>query len=82
MVHYIKRSVEPRHALKIDGAVKKPGPVKAAAEDRPVEPVLAVVYSPEGCIALAIADALAPLRVSRTAGGNEAKKPSRAPRTT
>ena len=42
MIHYIKRSVDTRHALKIDGAVKKPGPVEAAAEDWTIEPVLSV----------------------------------------
>ena len=43
MVHYVERLIEPRHALKVDTAVKQPGAVEAAAEDRPIEPVLAVV---------------------------------------
>ena len=42
MVHYIKRSVEPRHAFEIDGAIKKPGPVETSAQDRPIEPVFPV----------------------------------------
>ena len=42
MVHYVKRGVEPRHALKIDAAVKQTRAIKAAAEDRPIEPVLPV----------------------------------------
>lgn len=42
MIHYIKRGVEPRHALEIDAAVKQTGAVEAAAEDRPIEPVLPV----------------------------------------
>ena len=43
MVHYVERLIEPRHALEIDTAVKKPGPVKAATEHGPVKPVLTVV---------------------------------------
>ena len=43
MIHYVKRSVEPRHALKIDAAVKEPSPIEAAAEHGPVKPVLTVV---------------------------------------
>lgn len=43
MIHYVKRSVKPRYALKIDGAVKKPGSVQTAAEHGPVKPVLTVV---------------------------------------
>lgn len=43
MIHYIKRGIDTRHALKVDAAVKQPGAIKAAAEDRPIEPVLAVV---------------------------------------
>ena len=42
MIHYIERGIDTRHALKIDAAVKKPGPVEAAAEYGPIEPVLAV----------------------------------------
>lgn len=42
MIHYVERLIEPRHALEIDAAVKKPGSVQAAAEDRPIEPVLPV----------------------------------------
>ena len=43
MVHYIERLIEPRHALEVDAAVKQASAVEAAAEDRPIEPVLAVV---------------------------------------
>jgi hypothetical protein len=43
MIHYIERGVEPRHALEIDAAVKQASAVEAAAEDWPIEPVLAVV---------------------------------------
>lgn len=43
MIHYVKCLIEPRHALKIDAAVEKPGAVEAAAEDWPIEPVLTVV---------------------------------------
>lgn len=43
MIHYIERGIDTRHALKIDAAVKQPSPVKAAAQDRPIEPVLSVV---------------------------------------
>ena len=43
MVHYVKRGVEPRHALKIDAAVKQAGAIEAAAEHGPVQPVLTVV---------------------------------------
>ena len=42
MIHYVERLIEPRHALEIDAAVKKPSPVEAAAEHGPVEPVLSV----------------------------------------
>jgi hypothetical protein len=42
VVHYIECSVDTRHALELDGAVKKPGPVEAAAEHGPVKPVLSV----------------------------------------
>lgn len=31
MIHYVERSVEPRHALEIDGAVKQTRAIKAAA---------------------------------------------------
>ena len=43
MVHYVERLIEPRHALEVDAAVKQASAVEAAAEDRPIEPVLAVV---------------------------------------
>ena len=43
MVHYVKRSVKPRHALKIDAAVEKPGPVQTTAEHGPIQPVFPVV---------------------------------------
>ena len=36
MIHHIKRLIEPRHALEIDGTIKKPGPVETAAEHGPV----------------------------------------------
>lgn len=42
MIHYIKRLIKSSHAFEIDAAVKKPGPVEAAAEHGPVEPVLPV----------------------------------------
>lgn len=42
MVHYVERLIEPRHALEVDTAVKQTGAVEAAAEDRPIEPVLSV----------------------------------------
>ena len=42
MVHYVECLIEPSHALEIDAAVKKPGPVEAAAEHGPVEPVFPV----------------------------------------
>ena len=42
MVHYVERLIEPRHALEVDAAVKQASAVEAAAEDRPIEPVLAV----------------------------------------
>lgn len=42
MVHYVERGIDTRHTLKIDAAVKQPSPVKAAAQDWPVEPVLSV----------------------------------------
>lgn len=42
MIHYIERGIDTRHALEIDTAVKKPGPIKAAAQDWPIEPVLSV----------------------------------------
>lgn len=42
MIHYIERGIDTRHALKIDGAVKEPSPVEAAAEHGPVQPVLPV----------------------------------------
>lgn len=42
MVHYIERGIDTRHTFEIDTAVKKPGPVEAAAEHGPVEPVLSV----------------------------------------
>lgn len=43
MVHYIKGRVDPRDALEIDGAVKQPSAVETAAEDWPIQPILAVV---------------------------------------
>lgn len=43
MIHYIKRGIDTRHALKVNAAVKQPGAVEAATEDRPIEPVLTVV---------------------------------------
>ena len=43
MVHYVECLIEPRHALEINTAVKQARAVEAAAEDRPIEPVLAVV---------------------------------------
>ena len=43
MIHYIERGIDTRHALEVDTAVKQPGAVEAAAEDWPIEPVLAVV---------------------------------------
>ena len=42
MVPHVERLIESRHAFEIDGAIKEPGPIKAAAEHRPVQPVLAV----------------------------------------
>ena len=42
MVPHVERLIEPRHALEIDGAVKKPGAIEAATEHGPVQPVLAV----------------------------------------
>jgi len=43
VVHYVESRVETRHALEIDAAVKQASAIEAAAEDRPIEPVLAVV---------------------------------------
>ena len=43
MIHYIERGIDTRHALEVDAAVKQASAVEAAAEDRPIEPVLAVV---------------------------------------
>lgn len=43
MILYVERLIEPRHALKVDAAVKQASAVEAAAEDWPIEPVLAVV---------------------------------------
>lgn len=43
MIHYVKCLIEPRHALKIDTAVKQASPIEAATEHGPIEPVLAVV---------------------------------------
>ena len=42
MVLYVERLIEPRHALEVDAAVKQLGAVEAAAEDRPIQPVLPV----------------------------------------
>jgi len=43
VILHVERLIEPRHALEVDAAVKQAGAVEAAAEDRPIEPVLAVV---------------------------------------
>lgn len=42
MIHYVESLIKPRHALEIDGAVKQTRAIKAAAQDRPVQPVLSV----------------------------------------
>lgn len=42
VIHYIERGIDTSHALEIDAAVKQAGAVEAAAENRPIEPVLSV----------------------------------------